>query len=260
MIAGHSGMHVCSVKVHLCGAPCKLLGKSGCLEECSKVSDHEDEDHQCSAITHACGEPCDLSHATLADGLQYTCKGRCKVSVDVEHDSHQCDAQYCPIFCHLCKRLCSSHNHLHALEADAIHLCGQEHPCPQRCTAPGVCEIDTAPHSIEATFEGMHECFHYTRYSQVAKRLKCVKPIPPGQSQHEGSHDHSLDPDVVHYCQQRCASCQYFCTLPLGHSQQEHETRHGSMSNVRWSVDGPDEEGLEVEGRRFSTNDDGAPM
>ncbi|KIK75265.1 hypothetical protein PAXRUDRAFT_835730, partial [Paxillus rubicundulus Ve08.2h10] len=97
-------------------------------------------------------------------------------------------------------------------------------------------------------------------YSQVAKRLKCVKPIPPGQSQHEGSHDHSLDPDVVHYCQERCASCQYFCTLPLGHSQQEHETRHGSMSNARWSVDGPDEEGLEVEGRRFSTNDDGAPM
>ncbi|KAH0833843.1 hypothetical protein J3R83DRAFT_11007 [Lanmaoa asiatica] len=45
-----------------------------------------------------------------------------------------------------------------------------------------------------------------------------------------------------------------------GHPQQEHETRHGSMSNVRWSVDGPDEEGLEVEGRRFSTNDEGAPM
>lgn len=32
------------------------------------------------------------------------------------------------------------------------------------------------------------------------------------------------------------------------------------MSNVRWSVDGPDEEGLEVAGRRFSTNDEGAPM
>ena len=32
------------------------------------------------------------------------------------------------------------------------------------------------------------------------------------------------------------------------------------MSNVRWSVDGPDEEGLEVEGRRFSTNDEGVPM
>lgn len=32
------------------------------------------------------------------------------------------------------------------------------------------------------------------------------------------------------------------------------------MSNVRWSVDAPDEEGLEVEGRRFSTSDEGAPM
>jgi hypothetical protein len=32
------------------------------------------------------------------------------------------------------------------------------------------------------------------------------------------------------------------------------------MSNVRWSVDCPDEEGLEVEGRRFSTNDEGVPM
>jgi len=32
------------------------------------------------------------------------------------------------------------------------------------------------------------------------------------------------------------------------------------MSNVRWSVDAPDEEGLEVGGRRFSTNDEGMPM
>jgi hypothetical protein len=49
-------------------------------------------------------------------------------------------------------------------------------------------------------------------------------------------------------------------SVPKGHSQQEHETRHGSMSKVRWSVDGPDEEGLEVGGRRFSTNDEGVPM
>ena len=32
------------------------------------------------------------------------------------------------------------------------------------------------------------------------------------------------------------------------------------MSNVRWCIDAPDEEGLEVQGRRFSTNDGGAPM
>ncbi|KAG1764546.1 hypothetical protein EDD22DRAFT_951631 [Suillus occidentalis] len=44
------------------------------------------------------------------------------------------------------------------------------------------------------------------------------------------------------------------------HPQQEHETRHGSMSSSRWAVDGPDDTGLEVEGRRFSSNDEGAPM
>ncbi|KIJ61761.1 hypothetical protein HYDPIDRAFT_115585 [Hydnomerulius pinastri MD-312] len=270
MIAGHSGKHVCAVTLHLCGAPCKLLGKSGCLEECSRVSGHEDEEHHCAASVHACGEPCDLSLATLADGSQYTCTGRCRISSDIEHDNHQCDAQYCPIPCQLCKRLCMSPNHLHALESGANHLCGQEHPCSQRCTAPGVCAIDTAPQSIQATFNGMHECFQYTKVIRnpyphgtlvsVAKRLKCVKSIPPGHLKHEGSHAHSLDSAVFHYCEERCVSCEYFCTLPLGHSQQEHETSHGSMSNVRWAVDGPDEEGLVVEGRRFSTNDEGAPM
>jgi len=32
------------------------------------------------------------------------------------------------------------------------------------------------------------------------------------------------------------------------------------MSSSRWAVDGPDDAGLEVEGRRFSSNDEGAPM
>ena len=89
-------------------------------------------------------QPCDLCSVTLPDGSKYMCKGRCGISVyvysydhyygqiwliadilsDVEHEGHQCDAQYCPIPCQLCKRLCSSLNHLHALEEGAIHLCG----------------------------------------------------------------------------------------------------------------------------------------
>ena len=47
----------------------------------------------------------------------------------------------------------------------------------------------------------------------VAKRLKCIKVIPPGQLQHEGSHDHSLDPDVVHYCQARSADSDHASLL-----------------------------------------------
>jgi hypothetical protein len=45
-----------------------------------------------------------------------------------------------------------------------------------------------------------------------------------------------------------------------GHTQQEHETHHGSMSRTRWAVDGPDGSFIELGGRKFSSNDDGAPM
>ena len=41
-------------------------------------------------------------------------------------------------------------------------------------------------------------------------------------------------------------SVKAYRSIQKGHSQQEYETSHGSMSNVRWSVDGPDEEGLEL--------------
>ncbi|KAG9310081.1 hypothetical protein JVU11DRAFT_9689 [Chiua virens] len=187
--------------------------------------------------------------------LPYTLAGS-----DTGHSLHQCDARFCTIQCQLCKRLCADQDHMHGLDSSATHLCGQEHLCTALCAAPGICEIETAPHSIEATFTGRNETFQYTKYTQDAKRLKCIKPIPPGATQHKGPHNHSLDKKVVHFCQARCENCNYFCTLPLGHPQQEHETRHGSMSRTRWTVDGPDDVPLEIEGRKFSTNDEGAPM
>ena len=45
-----------------------------------------------------------------------------------------------------------------------------------------------------------------------------------------------------------------------GHPQKEHETSHGSMSRVTWSVEGSDGTAFEVAGHKFATNDDGAPM
>ena len=45
-----------------------------------------------------------------------------------------------------------------------------------------------------------------------------------------------------------------------GHTQQEHETSHGSMTETRWAVDGPGDASLELGGHRFSANDEGAPM
>jgi hypothetical protein len=76
----------------------------------------------------------------------------------------------------------------------------------------------------------------------------------------------------------RCETCGYLCTLPLGsastafrvntlqansrsgHYQQEHETSHGSMSRTRWAIDGPEGNSVELDGRKFSSNDGGAPM
>ena len=48
-------------------------------------------------------------------------------------------------------------------------------------------------------------------------------------------------------------------TRHIGHSQQEHETSHGSMSKSRWAVESPDAV-LELNGRKFRSNDDGALM
>ncbi|KAG1848072.1 hypothetical protein DFJ58DRAFT_746884 [Suillus subalutaceus] len=279
MSAGHPGYHMqvfrdhirtpthigfalsrCIVNAHLCGQVCKLFGRRGCLDECTKVIGHAEDDHLCAATVHACGQPCDLSKLRFGDGSTPPCRGTCGIPSDVNHDQHLCDARLCSFPCQLCKRLCANTDHLHGLEDDAIHLCGEEHSCSMHCAAEGICEIETAPQSIEATFTGRHETFQYTKYSQVAKRLRCAKSIPPGLVAHAGPHNHSLDQRVVHFCRTKCNHCGYYCTSPLGHPQQEHETRHGSMSSSRWAVDGPDDSGLEVEGRRFSSNDEGAPM
>ncbi|KAL4063347.1 hypothetical protein J3A83DRAFT_4404551 [Scleroderma citrinum] len=263
MPAGHKAQHICVVNAHLCGKACKFEGRLGCLQECTKVVGHVDE-HLCAASIHACGKSCSLSDVKLVDGSVYSCPGSCRIPSDVTHHRHECEARVCSVTCQLCKRICSNQDHMHGLKDAEVHLCGQEHLCISDCSAQGICEIETAPQSIEATFTGKHETFQYTKYSQVAKRLKCVKLIPPGATNHEGPHNHSTDTKVVHFCETRCENCGYFCTLPLGHPQQEHETRHGSMSRARWTIDDPDDTddtaALEVEGRRFSTNDEGTPM
>lgn len=41
----------------------------------------------------------------------------------------------------------------------------EAHSCSEPCAAPGICQIDTSPQSIEATFTGKHETFQYTRVS-----------------------------------------------------------------------------------------------
>jgi hypothetical protein len=44
-----------------------------------------------------------------------------------------------------------------------LNINREEHSCSILCTADGICEIETAPQSIEATFTGRHETFQYTK-------------------------------------------------------------------------------------------------
>ncbi|KAJ7656315.1 hypothetical protein DFH06DRAFT_1091207 [Mycena polygramma] len=260
---GHAGRHICAVEIHLCGEPCQLKDKQGCLGGCMKMADHRDAGHMCSARLHKCGEPCDLKNVKIAGRKSYSCPRTCAIPCDETHTQHVCDTSACPLSCEFsdCKRLCSDTDHLHGLQTiGAVHLCGQTHNCGASCQAAGICEIETAPQSIEATFTGRHQTFQYTKYSQVAKRLPCVFPIPPGERQHTGPHSHSTEPAPFHFCEAKCESCGYFCTLPRGHPQQEHDTHHGSMSKTRWAIDGPDGTILELNGRKFGSDDDGAPM
>ena len=48
--------------------------------------------------------------------------------------------------------------------------------------------------------------------------------------------------------------------IQTGHPQREHETSHGPMSRPKWSVEGPEDSALEVNGHKFATDDDGAPI
>jgi hypothetical protein len=100
----------CIVNVHLCGDPCKFLGRRGCQNDCTKVGErdsisarlgayaqcqvleHAEDEHMCSALVHMCGEvrfhllwrvcvrswlrqPCALRD--VPGGWTLTCQGSC---------------------------------------------------------------------------------------------------------------------------------------------------------------------------------------
>ncbi|CAG8654608.1 15134_t:CDS:10, partial [Acaulospora colombiana] len=130
----------------------------------------------------------------------------------------------------------------------------QTHSCYSSCEL-GICEILTAPSSMKSTYVSKRERYDYTMSIQLSNPLPCAIPIKPNELQHSGPHSHSEDPQAFHYCEARCKYCEYFCTLPLGHSQQEHETSHGSMLRAEWIVDGDDNAFYELEGHKYVTGD-----
>jgi hypothetical protein len=50
----------------------------------------------------------------------------------------------------------------------------EAHSCSALCSNKGICQIDTAPQSIEATFTGRHETFQYTKVIQTHAVICCA--------------------------------------------------------------------------------------
>ncbi|CAB5368055.1 unnamed protein product [Rhizophagus irregularis] len=104
------------------------------------------------------------------------------------------------------------------------HFCGNEHLCQEFCEDDGVCKVVIEP----------KQQITRTKYIQSNEKLKCSKKIPPNEFEHIGKHTHKED--GFHYCNVKCKYCEYYCTLPYGHTQI-HETRHGNMKPNEFTSD-----------------------
>ena len=225
--AGHAGHHVCGVKTHLCGKTCGLADVArNCSKDCGLEKGHEG-DHRCSSKQHMCKAECSLPG----------CGNRCVMPYELEHSQHACHEKMCPEGCQVagCTRTCDVKDHFHVLTGSATHFCGSEHPCKAKCEMAGYCGVTTEVVKTTSTFKGKRGEFEYELVSeQRAVRKDCCVPIPPHSLSHSGPHCHSQDPNVVHFCEERCGGCEYVCTLPEGHSGA-HDTTHGNMRSKRFS-------------------------
>ncbi|TFY70647.1 hypothetical protein EVG20_g2357 [Dentipellis fragilis] len=296
MAAGHPGKHVCNITSHLCGDPCKLRDKQGCMGECTKALGHNDGIHMCSAPLHMCGKVTNsFSVRMLHLNLEtlYSPVTLRIFSSPTERDGHVLELAAFPVTKNTqstsattgCVQLLvnSANNFVNTSTctdlkkgktisaAKSIRVT----PCVQTQAYVKLRHtlIPSKPplraSTRHSSTRSIHKVGHRVSYGYMlclihhlpaARRLDCIKRIPPDQTEHHGSHCHSSEARPFHFCESRCDHCGYYCTLPLGHTQREHETSHGSMSRARWAIDGPDGTSIEHEGRKFSTNDDGAPM
>ncbi|CAB5351424.1 unnamed protein product [Rhizophagus irregularis] len=134
------------------------------------------------------------------------------------------------------------------------HFCGYEHQCREDCQDDGICQVVTEPKKQEETYKGLvkETSITFTKYIQLSERLKCNKKIPPNEFTHTGTHTHKEN--GFHYCNAQCKFCEYYCTLPYGHAQQTHETRHGNMTQTEFT--GEDSE-FEYAGHKLRVGDQG---
>ena len=263
--AGHDEPCECNKGLeHTCGVACYLKSSPNCGQTCSKKYGH-DGGHVCSVLHHQCGTPCSA-----------VCTGTCILSMEHEHSVHKCAEIRCPYQCEMvgCSFTCGCEDHFHGADTaisqqyrhennimqttswegpEGVHMCTNSHHCVYDCECDGICDVTLQLKKSEMTFTGARDTFDYTHQEMNGSRKKCVVSLPPFIQCHSEKHSCITDPDAIHYCDERCPCCYYFCDKEYAHSGL-HNTSHGNMKKTHFVSD---DVNIDIDDRKYKVGEAG---
>ncbi|EKM59289.1 uncharacterized protein PHACADRAFT_87023 [Phanerochaete carnosa HHB-10118-sp] len=143
----HASGHDCGTShrcMHICAFPDEHAGENSA---CGLPAGHSGQ-HICDITLHLCGQPCRLWN--LLDHVSTYRSNRLSTT---------------PKTSTYAQRLLTN------------ATC-QEHNCTALCQSAGICRIETAPQSVEATFTGRHETFQYTKVRLVFRVFSFRTDMP----------------------------------------------------------------------------------
>ncbi|PIL36992.1 hypothetical protein GSI_00684 [Ganoderma sinense ZZ0214-1] len=253
--------------IWLCGAQCSLCNL-GCV-----LSRHHEGSHSCQT-DHHCVRMCQFEGAehgnTEPCGLPYVLYISFMLSVVLNSKCHSAGhpgSHLCDVTAHLCGQRCKLIGKKGCQEAcikmvnheDGDHMCSMStHEC-------GMVRDVSQLYYVHA--HGSFSCAVWQVYACSTDIHSLVMDnvgfLGLQSSTSFSSHFAPLianSADVFALIMITSTVCNLTLFICAGHSQQEHDTSHGSMSKTKWAVDGGERTVLEVGGRKFGMNDDGAPM
>ncbi|KAE9025238.1 hypothetical protein PR001_g11919 [Phytophthora rubi] len=203
-----------------------------------------------------------------------------------EHSVHKCAEVQCLHTCLMkgCKNTCGEKDHFHGQGAESrtfasesgmtpvtyfgervaavTHLCAGSHACPESCQIDGICEQKVHLKKSARTYAGARGTFEYIYQEMNGCKKQCAHVLPSGDKDHAGC-DHSClaqsasgedgEQIMVHYCDVRCPSCNYYCSKHFGHMGL-HATSHGNMRQTYFMAKTND---IDIEGRKYQVGERG---
>ncbi|PKY25815.1 hypothetical protein RhiirB3_528171 [Rhizophagus irregularis] len=226
----------------LCGLTCHQCGLK-CVKNCGYKENHDHKDkenhdykenhdhtenHDC-LTDHKCHFPC---HFTEAHNDSPTPECRHKAGHKGKHA--------CAKMIHLCGKACFLIDKFNCQKVcskeighdDGEHLCQSKrnHYCGEDCSL--------SIHNTKGDYRCPNKCI--ISYEEEHDFHCCESTICPIQCPIPDCKERCQKEGVFHYCDKKCQFCKYYCTLPYGHPQQIHDTKHGNMTQTEFT--GEDDE------------------